>query len=239
MILEVVNLDIVYGPTAAAVGVSFSLDRGMIAVLIGANGAGKSTVLRGISGTIGEYGGSRSGGDVRLNGESVNALRADQLVAKGLVLVPDGRRLFNRMSVQENLEMGAFTVTDKKAVSESYDRVLSLFPELKGLLPRQSGGLSGGEQQMVALGRALMSGPKILFVDEPSLGLAPRLLQDVFSKLTQLRDQEGIGIVIVEQNIREAFKIADRVVGLRRGEVVLNEAPHNISDQDLHELFLG
>jgi branched-chain amino acid transport system ATP-binding protein len=239
MILEVSNLDIAYGPTAAAVGVSFSLDREMIAVLIGANGAGKSTVLRGISGTISEYGGCRSGGDVRLNGESVNALRADQLVAKGMVMVPDGRRLFNRMSVRENLEMGAFTVKDKNSVSQSYDRVLSLFPDLKGLLPRRSGSLSGGEQQMVALGRALMSRPKILFVDEPSLGLAPRLLQDVFSKLTQLRDQEGIGIVIVEQNVREALKIADRVVGLRRGKVVFNEPPSGINDEDLHELFLG
>ncbi|MFA6132833.1 MAG: ABC transporter ATP-binding protein [Phycisphaerae bacterium] len=239
MLLEVNNLSVAYGQTAAVQGVSFSLDVGNIAALIGPNGAGKSTVLKAISGTIGDYCGRRTAGDILLNGESVADLRTDQLVAKGLAMVPDGRRLFKRMTVQENIEMGAFTVKNRDIAALNYERVLSLFPALGPLRPKKAGSLSGGEQQMLAIGRALMSSPKLLLIDEPSLGLAPRLLDDVFGKLTQLRNQQDIGIVIVEQNVREAFKIADRVIGLRRGEVIKSVRPSDFADEDLHELFLG
>lgn len=238
MLLEVNNLSVAYGQTAAVQGVSFCLGQGNIVALIGPNGSGKSTVLKAISGTIGDYGGRRTGGEILLNGEGVADLPPDQLVAKGLAMVPDARRLFKRMTVQENIEMGAFTVKDKQVAALNYDRVLSLFPALDPLRPRKAGSLSGGEQQMLAIGRALMSNPKLLLIDEPSLGLAPRLLDDVFDKLTQLRDQQDVGIVIVEQNVREAFKIADQFVCLRRGEVARSGRPTGLCDQDLHDLFL-
>lgn len=240
MLLEVSDLCIVYGHTEAVKNVSFSLDTGKITALIGPNGAGKSTVLKAISGTLSAFGGTQTGGFITLNGENVGGLRPDELVPRGMTLVPDGRRLFKHMTVQENLEMGAFAVKNKGLANLSYDRVLNLFPELSPLRPKKAGSLSGGEQQMLAIGRALMSNPKLLLIDEPSLGLAPRLLDNVFVKIAQLPQEQGIGILIVEQNVHEVLKIADNVVALKLGKTVYSGSSEEIRSEEgrLKSIFL-
>ena len=240
MLLEVDKLSIAYGQSYAVRDVSFSVDVGRIAAIIGPNGAGKSTVLKALSGTLPSYGGRQMGGEMLLDGGSIEGLRADELGARGLTLVPDGRRLFKHMTVQENLEMGAFMVRDKELAGLNYDRVLALFPALDPLRPRKAGSLSGGEQQMLALGRALMSNPKLLLIDEPSLGLAPRLLDDVFEKITQLRYERSIGIIVVEQNVHEVLKIADDVVALKLGRMAYSGSAEELrrKGERLKEIFL-
>lgn len=240
MLLKVDSLCAGYGHTKAVQDVTFNVDFGRITALIGPNGAGKSTVLKALSGTLESYGGAITEGSLLLDGEPITGLRADQLVRKGLTLVPDGRRLFKHMSVQENLEMGGFTVTDKELFDLNYDRVLTLFPELDPLRPRKAGSLSGGEQQMLAIGRGLMTNPKLLLIDEPSLGLAPRLLDDVFGKIANLRNEQIIGIVVVEQNVHEVLKIADDVVALKLGQAAYVGSTAGLREDDakLKEVFL-
>lgn len=240
MLLKVDSLSAGYGHTRAVENLTFNVDVGHITALIGPNGAGKSTVLKALSGTLESYGGKITHGDILLNGEPIAGLRADQLVTKGLTLVPEGRRLFKYMSVQENLEMGGFTVTDRELFGINYDRVLTLFPELDPLRPRKAGSLSGGEQQMLAIGRALMTNPKLLLIDEPSLGLAPHLLDHVFEKIANLRNEQIIGVVVVEQNVHEVLKIADDVVALKLGRAayVGNAADLREDNAKLKEVFL-
>ncbi|MCB2199039.1 ABC transporter ATP-binding protein [bacterium] len=240
MLLKVNSLSAGYGHTEAVKDVTFNIDVGHITALIGPNGAGKSTLLKALSGTLESYGGTITRGDILLDEEPIAGLRADQLVAKGLTLVPDGRRLFTHMTVQENLEMGGFTVRDKELFGINFNRVLTLFPEIAPLRPRKAGSLSGGEQQMLAIGRALMINPKLLLIDEPSLGLAPRLLDNVFEKIANLRNEQIIGVVVVEQNVHEVLKIADSVVALKLGEAayVGNAADLRNDDAKLKEVFL-
>jgi len=240
MLLKVDTLSLGYSHTKAVEDVTFNVDVGHITALIGPNGAGKSTVLKALSGTLESYGGAITRGAILLEEEPIAGLRADQLVAKGLTLVPDGRRLFKHMTVQENLEMGGFTVKDKELFGLNYDRVLTLFPELTPLRLRKAGSLSGGQQQMLAIGRALMTNPKLLLIDEPSLGLAPRLLQDVFAKITNLRNEEKIGVVVVEQNVHEVLKIADNVVALKLGRMAYIGSAEALRENysRLKEIFL-
>jgi branched-chain amino acid transport system ATP-binding protein len=240
MLLKVENLSAGYNQTNAVENVAFEIDVCRITALIGPNGAGKSTVLKALSGMLESYGGSITRGSILLDGKPITGLRTDQLVTRGLALVPDGRRLFKHMTVQENLEMGGFTVKDKKLFSLNYDRVLTLFPELAHIRAKKAGSLSGGEQQMLAIGRALMTNPKLLLIDEPSLGLAPRLLQDVFAKITNLRNEEKIGVVVVEQNVHEVLKIADNVVALKLGRMAYIGSAEALRENDsrLKEIFL-
>jgi branched-chain amino acid transport system ATP-binding protein len=240
MLLKVDSLSVAYGHTCALENLSFCVDVGKIIAMIGPNGAGKSTVLKALSGTLSAYDGKITCGRMLLGGESIEGFRADELVSKGLTLVPEGRRLFKHMTVQENLEMGGFILKNKTIFRENYFRVMTLFPMLGHLKPKKAGSLSGGEQQMLAIGRALMTNPKLLLIDEPSLGLAPRLLDDVFEKIAKLRCEQEIGIVIVEQNVHEVLKIADDVVALKLGATAYvgsAEALRNTSTQ-LKEIFL-
>lgn len=240
MLLEVHGLSAAFGLTTAISDVSFNLDAGRITALIGPNGAGKSTVLKALGGTLSAFGGRTTAGSIHLNGKPTLGLPADELVPMGITSVPDGRRVFSRMTVVENLEMGGFTVRDKEQFARSYERVMALFPELTPLKARKAGSLSGGEQQMVAIGRALMTNPKLLLIDEPSLGLAPRVLDEVFAKIANLRLEQSIGIIVVEQNVHEVLKIADEVLALRLGRTAYagNAGELRGNKERLKEIFI-
>ena len=193
-LLEVRNLQVHYGKIHALRGISLSLGKDQIVALIGANGAGKSTTLRAISGIL-----AMSGGDVVLAGESLKELPAHRIVAKGIVQVPEGRRIFGRLTVLENLRLGAFLRNDKRWIAEMEARVLDMFPALKERLTQVAGTLSGGEQQMLAIARGLMANPRVLLLDEPSMGLAPILVQQIFDTIVEIRKQ-GVPVLLVEQN---------------------------------------
>src|SRR5829696_4727746 len=214
-LLELQDVHSYYGNIHALKGISLTVDKGEIVTLIGANGAGKSTTLRTISGII-----KPRQGAVRLAGERIDELPAHKVVERGVLQSPEGRRIFPRLSVQENLEMGAFTRTDKDGIVEDMQRVFGLFPRLKERATQKGGTLSGGEQQMLAIGRALMGRPKVLLLDEPSLGLAPILVQQIFAIIRQIND-EGTTILLVEQNALQALNIAHRGYVLQTGRVVL------------------
>ena len=240
MLLEVSELSVSYGESVVVEDVSFCVDAGQIVCLIGPNGAGKSTVLKAVGGTIVFEGGAITNGMVRLDDDEVSGLRPDQLVERRMAFVPDGRRLFQSLSVRENLEMGGVTVRNSSLFEKYLSRVFALFPAIEPRLQQCAGSLSGGEQQMLAIGRALMSNPQVLLIDEPSLGLAPRLLDSVFSKIKQLTQEQNIGVVIVEQNVQEVLKISDKVVALKLGKTVYSGGAMELhsSDQKLKEIFL-
>jgi branched-chain amino acid transport system ATP-binding protein len=233
-ILEVENVHTYYGHIHALKGVSVNVDKGEIVTLIGANGAGKSTTLKTISGLL-----KPRQGRIELEGEDLTRYRPHEIVAKGVVQVPEGRRVFGRLTVVENLEMGAFALNDPRQIQSNLEKVLKLFPRLDERRKQLAGTLSGGEQQMLATGRALMGSPRVLLLDEPSMGLAPVLVDSIFDTIRQLH-AAGTTILLVEQNARIALQVATRGYVLQTGVVVLNDTAENLRRNEMvRKAYLG
>ena len=232
-ILKVENINVYYGAIHAIKGVSFHVDEGEIVTLIGANGAGKSTTLQTISGLLR----SRTG-SIEFCGENISKLPPHKIVEKGLAQVPEGRRIFLQMSVQENLDMGAYTQSGA-GVGEDIERVFEQFPRLKERRRQIAGTLSGGEQQMLAMGRALMSRPKLLMLDEPSMGLAPILVEQIFEIIQSLH-KSGTTILLVEQNAQMALSVADRAYVMETGAISLSGTGRELAESDQVKMaYLG
>ena len=232
--LEVTNLTVSYGAIRALKGISFSVEQGEIISLIGSNGAGKTTTLHSISNLI-----KKQGGSVSFNGENITSLAADQIVKRGLIHVPEGRRIFANLTVRENLEMGAFIRKDKTGIKSDMERVYELFPRLKERVKQVAGTLSGGEQQMLAMGRGIMSQPKLLLLDEPSMGLAPILVDEIFDIIQRI-NKDGTTILLVEQNAFKAMNIANRVYILETGNIIKSgDAKELITDPAVKAAYLG
>ncbi len=232
--LEIIDLHVNYGGITALRGINLTIEENQIVTLIGANGAGKSSTLRAIMGLV-----AKSGGRVLYKGEDFTNLPTKDIVARGIAMVPEGRRVFADLTVEENLILGAYTRSDQKAIANDIKSVYDTFPRLKERSWQKAGTLSGGEQQMLAVGRALMVNPKILMMDEPSLGLAPLLVKDIFEIIDILRER-GNTILLVEQNARKALEIADYAYVLETGQLVL-EGPGKtlLEDQRVQEAYLG
>ena len=233
-ILELKDVHTYYGAIHALRGISFSVDEGEIVTLIGSNGAGKSTTLRTISGLL-----RPRQGEIWLRGQRIDGKRPHEIVELGVCQSPEGRRVFARMSVQENLEMGAFARRDRAGLAAEYDRVYELFPRLLERRSQKAGTLSGGEQQMLAIGRALMSAPKVLLLDEPSMGLAPILVEQIFEIVKSINER-GTTVLLVEQNALMALSIAERGYILQTGEVVLADRADKLrEDPAVRKAYLG
>lgn len=234
MLLQVENLHVAYGAIKALRGISFHIDEGEVVTLIGANGAGKSTTLRTISGLL-----RPTEGDVRYRGESLVRTPPERIVSLGICQVPEGRRIFPRLTVQENLEMGAYTRSEPQEIQESMERVFASFPRLKERLNQRGGTLSGGEQQMLAMGRGLMSRPSLLLLDEPSMGLAPILVEEIFEIIRRI-NSEGTSILLVEQNAAMALSVAHRGYVLETGSIVLEGTAQELArDPQVQAAYLG
>ena len=233
-LLELNDVHTYYGNIHALKGISLKVDKGEIVTLIGSNGAGKSTTLRTISGII-----KPRQGEVRLAGERIDELPAHKVVQRGVLQSPEGRRIFPRLTVRENLEMGAFSRADKDAIPADMERVFGLFPRLRERENQKGGTLSGGEQQMLAIGRALMGRPKVLLLDEPSMGLAPVLVEQIFSIIKDI-NAEGTTILLVEQNALMALGIAHRGYVLQTGQIVLSDSAKGLSENEMvQKAYLG
>jgi len=233
-LLEVENLHVYYGQIHALKGISLRVDQGEIVTLIGANGAGKSTTLKTISGLM-----RPRDGQIRLGEENLGTLPAHDIVAKGVVQVPEGRRIFGRLTVMENLMMGAYARNDRPGIHADLDRVFALFPRLKERQSQVAGTLSGGEQQMLAIGRGLMGGPKVLLLDEPSMGLAPVLVEQIFETVTGI-NKTGTTILLVEQNAYMALQIAHRGYVLQTGEIALAGTAQDLqANEEVRKAYLG
>ena len=233
-LLEVKNIHVYYGNIHALKDLSLNVDKGEIVTLIGANGAGKSTTLKTLSGLL-----KPRSGSVLLEGDELTRYPAHQIVTRGMIHVPEGRRIFGRLTVQENLEMGAFTVMNEHLNKTNLAKVFDLFPRLKERRKQLGGTLSGGEQQMLAMGRALMSNPKVLFLDEPSMGLAPVLVDSIFENVRQMH-AAGVTILLVEQNARIALQVASRGYVLQTGSIVLADTAANLqSNEMVRKVYMG
>ena len=232
--LEVDNIHSYYGNIHALKGISLTVEKGEIVTLIGGNGAGKSTTLRTITGAM-----KPRQGAVRLEGEDLAPYKAHEIVSRGVSMVPEGRRIFSRLTVAENLEMGAYIRKDKNEVGQDLERVFTLFPRLKERRMQVAGTLSGGEQQMLATGRALMAHPRILLMDEPSMGLAPVLVEAIFDTIQRI-NKEGTTILLVEQNALMALTVASRGYVLQTGEIVLQDTAANLNKNPMvQKAYLG
>ncbi|MDQ4058501.1 MAG: ABC transporter ATP-binding protein [Actinomycetota bacterium] len=233
--LEVDAIDVFYGDAQALHGLSLSVEEGETVTLLGSNGAGKTTTMRAIAGLR-----APSSGDIRLDGESLLRVAPYRRAELGLALVPEGRELWSQMTVRENLELGAFTHSARKSRSDSLDKVFVMFPRLQERSGQLAGSLSGGEQQMCAIGRALMTRPRLLMLDEPSLGLAPMLVTLVFDTVRRLHEEEGLTILLVEQNLHKALGVADRGYVIETGRVKLQGASSELlSDDSVRSAYLG
>jgi branched-chain amino acid transport system ATP-binding protein len=234
LILNVENLTVHYGAIKALRGISFEVAEGEIISLIGSNGAGKTTTLHSISNII-----RKTAGSVVFDGEDISAWPPDRIVAAGLVQVPEGRRIFANLSVRENLEMGAYTRKDRAGVRDDEERVFGIFPRLRERLRQVAGTLSGGEQQMLAMGRSLMAKPRLLLLDEPSMGLAPILVDEIFAVIRRI-NEGGATILLVEQNAYKALGIAARAYILETGEIVKTGPARDLmNDEAVKAAYLG
>ena len=233
-LLEVTSLCVNYGGIKALKGVSFTVDEGQIITLIGANGAGKSTILRTISGLV-----KPTSGSVMLAGTDLTKLKPKEIVKNGVVLVPEGRRIFPNLSVRENLTLGAYLRNDRELVNQDIEKMYGLFPILRQRSWQYAGTLSGGEQQMLAVGRAMMSRPKLLLLDEPSMGLAPNLVDLIFELILKI-NQRGTTILLIEQNANMALQIADRGYVLETGRVTMTDNARTLQANDnVRKAYLG
>lgn len=232
--LNINNIHTYYGNIHALKGLTLNIEQGEIVTLIGGNGAGKTTTLRTICGLL-----QPREGNVTLNGEDLVNYKAHEIVYKGISMVPEGRGIFTRLTITENLEMGAYTRNDAQEIKDSMERVFTLFPRLKERRSQVAGTLSGGEQQMLATGRALMTRPSVLLMDEPSMGLAPVLVELIFDTIQQI-NKEGVTILLVEQNALMALSIAHRGYVLQTGEIVLNDTAENLKNNPtVQKAYLG
>ena len=232
--LEVTGLRVAYGGIQAVRGITFHVRQGEMVALIGANGAGKTSTLKALSRLL-----NAAGGSVRYCGKEISALPAHQLICEGIALVPEGRGVFPRMSIVENLLMGAYTRHDRDGISADREHVFSLFPRLKERAQQLAGTLSGGEQQMLAIGRALMSRPKLLLLDEPSMGLAPLMTQRIFEVIRTVAN-EGMTVLLVEQNAKLALEVSQRGYVMESGEITLtDEAANLLANPRVREAYLG
>jgi branched-chain amino acid transport system ATP-binding protein len=233
-LLQLEDIVLNYGKIQALHGLTLNVEAGEVVALIGANGAGKTSTMRAISGVRG-----LASGRIFFDGEDVTKLRADQRMRKGLCLAPEGRGIFPGMTVTENLDMGAYTRKDKAAIAEDFERVFGLFPRLEERRKQLAGTMSGGEQQMLAIGRALMSRPRLLLLDEPSMGLAPMLIQQIFSIISEINAQ-GTTVLVVEQNAKQALSLADRAYVLETGSIVkTGTGTALLGDPSIREAYLG
>lgn len=238
--LEVLNVQVFYSEVIEAVrDVSLRVDAGRIVALLGANGAGKSTLLKAISNVLYPEEGKLIHGSIRFEGQDLTPRNADQIVAAGIVQVPEGRRLFETMTVEENLKLGGYTLSAPD-LSEGLERVYELFPRVREKRHTMAGLLSGGEQQMVAIGRALVGKPRLLILDEPSLGLAPQIIRDIFDTVVRLNAEDGLSILFVEQNARLALEISEFAYVMENGRVVLDGPSKDLmNNADIQEFYLG
>jgi branched-chain amino acid transport system ATP-binding protein len=233
-LLELVDVDTYYGNIQALKGVSLTVEQGEIVTLIGSNGAGKTTTLRAIAGVL-----RPRKGTIRLGDRQLNAVPPNEIVRLGIAHSPEGRRIFARMTVKENLEMGAYTRSDREALGADFERIYGLFPRLKERLAQKAGTLSGGEQQMLAIGRALMARPSVLLLDEPSMGLAPVLVELVFKTIQDINAQ-GMTVLLVEQNAHMALSIAHRGYVLQTGRIVLADTASALASNEMvRKAYLG
>lgn len=232
--LEVKNLKVAYGGIHAVKGIDLEIKQGELVALIGANGAGKTTTLKTLVGMV-----KPASGDILFNGQSIASMPAHEHVSQGLVMVPEGRGIFSRLTVEENLLMGAYVRNDKAAIKQDLERVYDLFPRLRERMKQLAGTLSGGEQQMVAIGRALMSRPKLLLLDEPSMGLAPIIVQKIF-EIIRMIAAEGVTMLLVEQNAKLALQTANRGYVMESGLVTLSDTAANLlANPKIQQAYLG
>jgi branched-chain amino acid transport system ATP-binding protein len=233
-LLEVRDLRVAYGHIEAVQGIGFEIDAGEVRTLVGANGAGKSTTLLALSGLV-----RPKSGSIRFQGEELTRLKTHQIVDRGLVQVAEGRAILSTLTVRENLELGAYRRKDRAAIASDLERVMALFPRLHERIDGLAGNLSGGEQQMLAIGRALLARPRLLLLDEPSMGLAPLIVQDIFRTLREI-NADGLTIFLVEQNVRQALKIAHHGYVLESGRIVLeNSGARLLSDPAVVAAYMG
>jgi branched-chain amino acid transport system ATP-binding protein len=233
-LLQLEDVVLHYGKIRALHGLTLNVEAGEVVALIGANGAGKTSTMRAVSGVRGLH-----SGRIFFDGDDVTRLRADQRMRRGLCLAPEGRGIFPGMTVAENLDMGAYTRKDRAAVAEDFERVFGLFPRLQERRKQFAGTMSGGEQQMLAIGRALMSRPRLLLLDEPSMGLAPMLIQQIFSIISEI-NQQGTTVLVVEQNAKQALSLADRAYVLETGSIVKSgTGAQLLDDPSIREAYLG
>ncbi|MES0100091.1 ABC transporter ATP-binding protein [Mesorhizobium sp. M0019] len=234
-LLNVSNVELYYDHVYALKGVSLNVNEGETVALIGANGAGKSSVLRAITGLK-----KIRSGEIHFLGRRIDKTRPDELVRMGIAMVPEGRRVFSYMTVRDNLMMGAFTRTDKADIARTLDMVLGRFPRLKERYSQMAGTMSGGEQQMLVIGRALMAKPKLLLLDEPSLGVAPKLVQDIARSIVAINRDEKVSVLLVEQNSRMALRISQRAYALTTGKIALaGHSAELLGDDRVKKLYLG
>ena len=232
--LEIKDIHVYYGAIHAIKGITITVNDGELVSLVGANGAGKTTILHTISGLL-----RATAGDILLDGKSLQKVPANTIINMGLAHVPEGRHIFSRMTVEENLRMGAYIINDAKRISDNMEKVFHHFPRLKERARQLGGTLSGGEQQMLATGRALMTDPKILLMDEPSMGLSPILVNEIFSIIEQLHNS-GITILLVEQNAKKALAVADRAYVLETGKISMSGSAKELAEDDrVRKAYLG